>query len=143
MLASVQTAGNAAESIPISAQAARLHRMVVIIWERDSENWNTRSRQQPVLSETTRQVPMARVLARPSELYIAHTGHRDGGQNSEAPVPLLQFRVLRLGFFQDRYVWIGIFPKCEKGFISGKSSDAGGIGIRALRSSSLGRIRSR
>src|SRR5215469_17336947 len=62
------------------------------------------------------------------------------GRNSEGPASLLQLCVLRLGFFQDGYVWIGVFPKREKVLVRGQSSDAGGIGIRALRCSSLQRV---
>ena len=49
---------------------------------------------------------------------------------SRSPTPLLQFRVLRLGFFQDGNVGIGVFPERKKLLISGERPTAGQIGIR-------------
>jgi hypothetical protein len=46
--------------------------------------------------------------------------------------PSLQLRVLRLGFFQDRNVGVGVFPE-GKEFLAGERPDAGGVGIRSLR----------
>jgi hypothetical protein len=54
----------------------------------------------------------------------------------------LQPRVLVLGLPQDGDVGIGVFPEGEEISISGKRPDAGGIGISALRSSRLQRVRS-
>ena len=56
---------------------------------------------------------------------------------------LLQLRVLGFGLLQDRDVGIGVFPQREEVFVSGMSKNAGGIGIRAPRSSRLQRIRTR
>jgi hypothetical protein len=74
----------------------------------------------------------SRIIGRPGGLdpnfYVAH------------PAPLsrlLQLGVLRLGFFQDGDVRVGVFPEGEEIFIGRERSDAGGIGIRALRSSRL------
>ena len=50
---------------------------------------------------------------------------------------LLQLRVLRLGFFQDGDVGVGVFPEGEEIFVGGERPDAGGIGIRSLRGSQL------
>jgi hypothetical protein len=44
---------------------------------------------------------------------------------------LLQLRVLRLGFFQDRDVGVGVFPEGEEVFVSGECPDAGGVGKRS------------
>ena len=46
--------------------------------------------------------------------------------------PLLQLRVLRLSFFEDGDVGIGVFPEGEEVFVGGERADAGGIGISAL-----------
>jgi hypothetical protein len=43
---------------------------------------------------------------------------------------LLQLRVLGFGFFQDRDVWIGVFPKGKKIFVRRKRTDAGSVAIR-------------
>ena len=48
---------------------------------------------------------------------------------------LLQLRILRLGFLQDRDVRVGVFPERQKIFVGGEYTDAGGIGIRSLRGS--------
>jgi hypothetical protein len=48
---------------------------------------------------------------------------------------LLQLRVLGFGLLQDGDVGVGVFPEREEIFIGGERPDAGGIGIRALRSS--------
>lgn len=53
------------------------------------------------------------------------------------PTLLLQLRVPHLGFFQDGDIRVGVFPKGEEVFISSERPYAGGIGIRALRGSSL------
>jgi len=55
----------------------------------------------------------------------------------------MQLRVLGLGFFQDGDVGVGIFPEGEEIFVSGKRTNAGGIGIRSLRGSRLQGIRTR
>src|SRR5271168_408221 len=58
--------------------------------------------------------------------------------SDEAPLSrLLQLGVLRLGFFQDGDVGVGVFPEGEEIFVGGERPDAGGIGIRALRGSRL------
>ena len=54
---------------------------------------------------------------------------------------LLQLRVLRLGLFQDRDVGISVFPEREEIFVSSERSDAGGVGVSALRSSRLQCVR--
>jgi hypothetical protein len=56
---------------------------------------------------------------------------------STATNSLLQLRVLRLGFFQDGDVGVGVFPEREEIFVSREGADAGSIGIRTLRSSRL------
>src|SRR5271168_1170827 len=50
---------------------------------------------------------------------------------------LLQSCVLRLGFFQDGDVGVGVFPEGEEIFVGGQRPDAGGIGICSLRGSRL------
>ena len=50
---------------------------------------------------------------------------------------LLQLRILRFRLFQDRNVGIGVFPEREEIFVGGKGPDAGGVGIRSLRSLGL------
>jgi hypothetical protein len=52
-------------------------------------------------------------------------------------MPLLQLCVLRLGFFQDGDVGVGVLPEREEIFVGCERPDAGGIGIRSLRSSRL------
>ena len=74
------------------------------------------------------------VLHRPVELARA-TGH-SGGLARTMPVNrrpsrdhrLLQLRVLRLGFFQDGDVGVGIFPEREEIFVGGE-----GFGTIALQ----------
>jgi hypothetical protein len=46
--------------------------------------------------------------------------------------PLLQLRVLGLGFFQDRNVGVGVFPEGEEIFVGGEGASVGEIGIRSL-----------
>src|SRR5258708_36946423 len=60
----------------------------------------------------------------------------------QSPIPtqelgLLQLRVLRFGFFQDEDVGVGVFPEGEELFVGGERPDAGGIGVRSLRSSRM------
>jgi hypothetical protein len=47
---------------------------------------------------------------------------------------LLKSRVLRLGVLQDGGVGVSVFPEREEIFVGGERTDAGGIGIRTLRS---------
>src|SRR5579864_8766762 len=54
---------------------------------------------------------------------------------------LLQLRVFRFGFLQDGDVGVSVFPQREKIFVSGERSDAGGVGVCALRSSRLQSVR--
>jgi hypothetical protein len=56
-----------------------------------------------------------------------------GGEHSTL---LLHLRVLRLGFLQDGDVGVGVgvFPEREEIFVGGERPDAGGVGIRSLRS---------
>jgi hypothetical protein len=49
-----------------------------------------------------------------------------------ASTVLLQLRVLRLGFFQNGDVGVGVFPEGEEVFVSGAYPDAGSVGISAL-----------
>ncbi len=56
---------------------------------------------------------------------------------------LLQPCVLGLGFFQDGDVGVGVFPEGEEVFVSGESTDLGGIGICTLGRSCLQSIRPR
>ena len=44
----------------------------------------------------------------------------------------LQLRILRLGFFQDGNVGVGVFPEREEIFVTGECPDTGGVGIHAL-----------
>ena len=46
---------------------------------------------------------------------------------------LLQLRVLRLSFFQNGDVGIGVFPEGEEIFVGAERPHTGGIGIRAPR----------
>ena len=46
---------------------------------------------------------------------------------------LLQLRVLRFGFFQDRNVGVGVFPEGKEFFVGGERPDSGGVGIGSLR----------
>ena len=45
---------------------------------------------------------------------------------------LLQLRVLRFCMFVDGNVRVGVFPEGEKGLVSRKRADAGGVGVSAL-----------
>jgi hypothetical protein len=54
---------------------------------------------------------------------------------------LLQLGVLRLGFFEDGDIGVGVFPESEEILIGGERPDTSGIGVRALRGSRLQRIR--
>ena len=54
---------------------------------------------------------------------------------------LLQLRVLGFGLLQDRNIRVSIFPEGEEIFVGGEGTDAGGIGIRALRGLCLQSIR--
>jgi hypothetical protein len=65
---------------------------------------------------------------------------KNSTQNKRA---LLQLRVLRLGLLQDGDVRVSVFPEREEISICGERPDAGGIGVRSLRSSCLESIRSR
>src|SRR5271170_4293729 len=56
---------------------------------------------------------------------------------SETLRALLQLRILRLGLLQDGNVRVGVFPEGEEIFVGGEGPDAGGGGIRSLRSSRL------
>src|ERR1700756_1828417 len=56
---------------------------------------------------------------------------------------LLQLCVLVFGFLQDRDVWVGVFPESKEVFISSKRTNPGSIGICALRSFRLQRVRTR
>ncbi len=58
-------------------------------------------------------------------------------QLSLTSVASLQLGILRLRFFQQREVGVGIFPEREEILVSGERPSAGGIGVRALRSSRL------
>ena len=59
------------------------------------------------------------------------------GKNFSTRMLLLQFRVLGFGLLQDGDVGVGVFPEREEIFVGGERPDAGGIGIRSLRSSRL------
>jgi hypothetical protein len=59
------------------------------------------------------------------------------GTRHTSLLQLLQLRVLRLGFFQDGNVGVGVFPEGEEIFAGGEGADAGGIGSRSLRGSGL------
>ncbi len=61
----------------------------------------------------------------------------------KAWIASLQLRVLRLGFFEDGDVGIGVFPEREKIFIGGEGPHTSGIGIRTLRGSRLQSVRPR
>jgi hypothetical protein len=52
-------------------------------------------------------------------------------------IGLLKLGVLRLGFFQDGDVGVGVFPEREEIFVGGECPDAGGIDICTLRGSRL------
>src|SRR3984885_12493402 len=54
---------------------------------------------------------------------------------------LLQLRVLRFGFFQDRNVGVGVFPEGKEFFVGGERPDAGGVGIRSMRVLRPGSVR--
>src|SRR5580692_8551641 len=56
---------------------------------------------------------------------------------SRLPEGSLELRVLRFGLLENRDVAVGLFPECEEVFVSGESTDAGGIGSRSLRGSRL------
>jgi len=45
-------------------------------------------------------------------------------------VRLLQLGVLRLGFFQDGNVGVGVFPEAEEIFVGGEGAGAGTLGGR-------------
>src|ERR1035441_9322004 len=59
------------------------------------------------------------------------------GTGYRAPDGLLQLRVLRFGFLQDRDVGVGVFPEGEEILVGSERPSAGGVGIRSLRSSRL------
>src|ERR1700677_837966 len=63
------------------------------------------------------------------------SNYRSSSVTVRSSVRLLQPRVLRLGFFQDGNVGVGIFPEREEIFVRGDRPGAGGIGICSLRSS--------
>jgi hypothetical protein len=50
---------------------------------------------------------------------------------------LLQLRVVGFGLLQDGDVRVGVFPEREEILVGGERPDAGGVGIRSLRSSRL------
>jgi hypothetical protein len=50
---------------------------------------------------------------------------------------LFQLRVLGFGLLQDGDVGVGVFPEGEEIFVGGERTNAGDIGVRALRSSRL------
>jgi hypothetical protein len=56
---------------------------------------------------------------------------------------LLELGELRFSFFQDGDVGVGVFPQREEVFVSSEGANAGGIGIRTLRSFRLQRIGTR
>ncbi len=49
----------------------------------------------------------------------------------------MQLRVLGFGLLQDGDVGVGVFPEGEEIFVGGEGTDAGGVCIRALRTSRL------
>jgi hypothetical protein len=53
------------------------------------------------------------------------------------PTTLLQLRVLRLGFFQDGDVRVGVLPEREEMFVGGECPDPGCVGVCPLRGSRL------
>ena len=59
---------------------------------------------------------------------------KNSTQNKRA---LLQLRVLGFGLLQDGDVGVGVFPEGEEVLVGCERPDAGGVGIRALRSFSL------
>jgi hypothetical protein len=59
---------------------------------------------------------------------------KNSTQNKRA---LLQLRVFCLGLLQNGDVGVGVFPEREEVFVGGEGTDAGGIDVRALRSSRL------
>jgi hypothetical protein len=61
----------------------------------------------------------------------------NAAQSRKIATLLLQLRVLHLGFLQDRDAGVGVFPEREELFVGSECPDAGGIGIRALRSPRL------
>ncbi len=56
---------------------------------------------------------------------------------STADLLSLQLGVLRLGFLQDGDVGFGVFPESEEILVGGERPDAGGIGVKSLRSPRL------
>ena len=58
-----------------------------------------------------------------------------GSTLAERWVELLQPCVLGFGLFQDGNVGVGVFPEGEEVFVSGECTNAGSIGIGALRGS--------
>ena len=48
---------------------------------------------------------------------------------------LLQLRVLRLGFFQDGDIGVGVFPEREEVLVSFERTHTSSISIRSLRGS--------
>src|ERR1019366_4082539 len=64
-----------------------------------------------------------------------------GSSDEQGRFPLLQLSVFLFRFFQDGNVGVGVFPESEEIFIGGERPDAGGIGIRSLRSSRLQSVR--
>src|ERR1039458_7392872 len=83
---------------------------------------------EPRMSRLSTPATETRVRSRPtSSTAIRHTGSRE----------LLQLRVLCLGLLVDGNVGIGVFPERKEVLVGGERPDAGGIGIRTLRSSRL------
>ena len=77
---------------------------------RFSDRYGLRGDSRPRLSGGAQRAAFL-VPAKTGELALARP---DGGVRAYGCIGLLQLRVLRLSFFQDRDIGVGVFPQCEE-----------------------------